>query len=537
MATISHSTKKLIQQYLLWNKSLQSKEDAPTIHVDEVASTMAAFYEKIRGVVDWREEHLLRKTAIERILKRRLFFKKNGEQIAALFVQELIRGGHFPNDTVPENQIQDIQRSIDKYIFILENSPVPPRTKQKSQLHSWILGIAACEIEEILSSPIKENALIDYMTDAMQARIKVREGLFVIGGLKETTKRTQIYIAVQRALFRLDPPIISYHLLKKKFSDWSILSLPDLQEQEIAQRIYAIWTNITKELNHPLSHKFYKVCERYDTPYLLFGDILTEDPTKAQQKISQPETLENLIKESYNKRAKTLKSRISRAAVYATISIFLTNMLVLYALEIPFTLIIMGQPFGWTSRLISVLGPTLLMFFLIFTIKLPKKENLQMAIVETMKIVYQNKREDVYEIKVPPKRGIILKTIITFFYFLCFCLSYGLILWALQQFQVPIITQATSLAFISLIAFAGIKLREKSKELQIIEEKEGFFHFMGDLFSIPIVQIGKRLSCWWTKNNALALLFVSLIDMPFQLFVEFLEQWRYFLKEKREEIH
>jgi hypothetical protein len=25
--------------------------------------------------------------------------------------------------------------------------------------------------------------------------------------------------------------------------------------------------------------------------------------------------------------------------------------------------------------------------------------------------------------------------------------------------------------------------------------------------------------------------------MPFQVFVEFLEQWRYYLKEKREEIH
>jgi len=27
-----------------------------------------------------------------------------------------------------------------------------------------------------------------------------------------------------------------------------------------------------------------------------------------------------------------------------------------------------------------------------------------------------------------------------------------------------------------------------------------------------------------------------LIDMPFLVFVEFIEQWRYFLKEKKEEI-
>ncbi len=537
MSILSQPTKKLISQYQSWQKSLQPKEETATIHVDEVASTVAAFYEKIRGVVDWQEEHLLRKRAIERILKRRLFLNKNGEEISASLVLELIRGGHFPNDFIPETKIGETQKLIDKYIFILENAPPLPKKKTKIQLYDWILGIAACEIEEILSPPLKENALIDYMTEIMQASIEVREGIFVIKGLTEAEKNTQIYIAVQQALFRLDPLIISYHLLKKKYSGWLDFSLSELQKQEIAQNIYAIWENIEKDLNHPLSHKFYKICEKYDTPYLLLGDILAEDPTGAQQKISQPETLENLTKGAYNKRAKTLKSRIARAAIYATLSIFLTNVLVLYALEIPFTLYVMKEPFGWISRLISVLGPTLLMFFLIATIKLPKKENLQRVIMETMKIVYQNKREDIYEIKAPSKKGIVLKTIITFFYFLTFCLSYGLIIWILQKFQVPIITQATSLVFVSLIAFAGIKLREKSKELQIIEEKEGFFHFMGDLFSVPVVQIGKRLSGWWTRNNAVAILFISLIDMPFQTFVEFLEQWRYFLKEKKEEIH
>ena len=76
MPQLSQSTQKLIQQYQDWYRSLQPKEGISTIHVDEVASKVAAFYEKIKGVVDWREEHLLRKQAIERSLKRRIFFKE-----------------------------------------------------------------------------------------------------------------------------------------------------------------------------------------------------------------------------------------------------------------------------------------------------------------------------------------------------------------------------------------------------------------------------------------------------------------------------
>ena len=70
MAQLSQSTKKLINPYQQWHQSLQSKEGRITIHVDEVASKVAAFYEKLRGIIDWKEEHLMRRAAIIRKLKR-----------------------------------------------------------------------------------------------------------------------------------------------------------------------------------------------------------------------------------------------------------------------------------------------------------------------------------------------------------------------------------------------------------------------------------------------------------------------------------
>jgi len=110
MPELSQATKKLIQKYQSWYVSLQPKEGISTIHVDEVASKVAAFYEKIRGVVDWREEHLMRRAAIERILKRRLLLQKNEDDLASSFIYELIRGGYFPNNKIDEIKIEQPQQ-------------------------------------------------------------------------------------------------------------------------------------------------------------------------------------------------------------------------------------------------------------------------------------------------------------------------------------------------------------------------------------------------------------------------------------------
>jgi len=536
MAELSYLTQKLISQYQYWYQSLQPKGRVSTIHVDEVASKVAAFYEKIRGIVDWREEHLMRRAAISRMLKRRLLLAKVGGTIAESLVLELIRGGHFPNDKIPESKIEETQKIIDKYVFILQNSPAPPKEKLKTQFINWLLDIAACEIEEVLSPSKRERALIEYMMESLKESVRVKETkVLVFGGMSEEEKNTQLYVAVQRALLKLDSPIITYHLLKRRYSQWA--DLPLLQLQEITQNIYSIWDNLEKELNHPLAEKFYKVCEKYDTPYLLLGDILTEESTaEIAEKISKPEILEELIKKVYNKRLSTLKKRLSRAAIYSTLSILLTNALSLYILEIPLAKLITGT-FRPITIVVDILGPTFLMFLLTVTIKPPSKSNLQAVIMETMKIVYQREKVDIYEIKVSKKKGVIVKFLIVLLYLIGALISLGVIVAIFQWAGFPPTSVVINIIFVALIAFAGLAIRNRAEELTVEEKRVSFVGFLFDILFLPVVGLGRWMSNKWKKYNAIAAFFTALIDMPFQLFVEFFEQWRFFLKEKKEEIH
>lgn len=540
MPNISQPTQKLIERYQQWNQSLRPKEGSPTIHVDEVASKVAAFYEKIRGVIDWREEHLLKTGAIERMLKRRLFGQMDiangnfqGEKVAESFVLELIRGGIFPNDKIEEVKIKKIQEIIDKYVYIANNGPKNPQ-KSKLRLYHWLSSIAACEIEDELNPSTKESALIAYMYGLMKEKIMINESVMKLKGALQEEKNIQIYIAVQKSLFKLDSQAISYHLLKYKYQNWQNLSHEELSK--ISNDIFTIWQEIEKDLNHPLADKIYQICERYDTPYLILGDIIAQDSDSAKEKISDPESLETLTRKAYTSRLKTLKLRLGRAAFYATVSIFITKIALALAVEIPLDKYLLGD-FNYLAIAIDAFFPPLLMFFLIITIKPPKKENLELVIMELMKLVYPRAKEEIYEIRIDRKRGFIISSLVSLVYALSFIVSLGIIILCLYKLNFPIISYFIFIIFISLIAFTGTRLRQRSKELHVAQEKEGFLTIVLDLFALPLVQLGKWLMAKWKKYNIIAAIFNALIDMPFSIFVEFLEQWRYFLKEKKGKIH
>ncbi len=539
MPEISPNVRELINQYAVWKTSLRPKEGVSTIHVDEVASKVAAFYERIRTIIDWKEEHLMRRAAIIRKLKRKFFDLElnnfSTENIAEPLVLEFIRGGFFPNDKIEESKIGEVQRVIEKYVFILRNNPENKKGKAALQFYNRLLEIAACEIEEILAPSIKEMALIDFMFSEMKSRIKVQEELYKKGHLKPEDTDILIYIAVQEALFKLDEPIISYNLLRYKYPFWNNPS----QEQllVIAQEMYHLWKKIEADLQHPLLRRFYSICEKYDTPYLLLGDVLANASNieTITEKIEEPPALEGMVKSAYTKRLAELKKKIRRAAIYSTTSIFITKILSLLILEIILAKLL-GSHVDAVSIAVDVAIPTMLMCALVIMVNPPSKKNMNIAIVETMKITYIKEKKDVYDIKQRRTRSILIRSLLSFIYLLGACVSFGALFWVFNYFQFPISSIAINIVFIALILFAGSSVRERSHELTIEEESEGIFGFIADILFLPVTGVGKWLSTTWKQYNAITAFFNALIDMPFSTFIEFLEGWRYFIKEKKEEM-
>jgi len=526
-----------LNRYTIYLQNKKRKSSESKIVVDEISSQVASLYERIRKVVDWKEEHLMRRIAIERVIKRRLFLKKKVENLAEPLVLELIRGGHFPNNFIEKSKIQKVQSLIERYSFILNHHPALPKGKTTSQFYSQIFKIAACEVEELLNPPSyqKVDILISYMRDVMRKRIVIGQEVRKKTKIQEREKDILIYIAVQQALIKLDKPIITYNLLKRYYPGW----FRDDEEsiRNINQRVHLILKTIDHYLSHPLIDKFYNICEMYDTPFLLLGDVVFKNSAEfAKDSLSQPKVLKKLIQEAYEARLSTLKKRMYRSALYSTISVFLTNVFSLYIIEIPFTKFVTGH-FNLISSLVDIFVPTFLMALLVFSIKLPPKNNFDLIMNEVNKIVYGGYEETKCEVELYPGKSFILKIIFGFLYLLSFIICLGAIIFFLYKIHFPILSYFIFIIFTSLILFTGSLIRKRARELHMTKEKEGLLSFIIDPFTLPIIYFGKWLSSKWQKYNIVGVFFVILIDSPFVLFVEFLEQWRYFLREKKERIH
>ncbi len=526
---------------IFWAKKQKQKAKPATIHVDEIASKLAVFYEKIRKIIDWKEEHLLRRATIERILKRKLISEISGvnllpnaqpKKIAEPLIKELIRGGHFPNDSIPREKTGRVEQSLEKYIYLMENNPLTSsnHVKKKINLYNWTIEIAACEIEEILDPAWKENFLLNFMTKSMNERTELSPEI----DLSQREKEQQLYIAVQRSLFSLGDGIITYHLLKVNHPDW----INNKQEtyQTFSNKIFDIWDNIENDLNHPLGNKFRKICETYDTIYLILGDILEKrkDLNQTIKKFSHPKTLIKLIKNAYQERLSTLKGRLVRAAIYSTLSILVASIVSLFIAEIPLAKLVYGE-FRPLAIIVDLLLPAAVMFLLVIIIRPPPEENEKKVIEEIEKVVYRQDETDIYEIR-KHKRGFLAKLLISFLYALTTLISIGLVFFLFYVAKVPATSLFVDTLNVSMVVFAGLLIRQQAKELTI-KEKTTFWQFILDILSVPVAKLGQWLSNKWKEYNIVSVFLTVLVDMPFSSLIKFIEDWNSFIKEKKAELH
>ena len=266
------------------------------------------------------------------------------------------------------------------------------------------------------------------------------------------------------------------------------------------------------------------------------GDIFSKsEPEKIMLEMENPAALESAVRGAYSKRLKELKTKIRRAAVYSTASIFITKILTLIILEVILARLFSGH-LNFLSLLADILIPTVLMAVLVVTIRPPSAKNMTLATMETMKIVYKKDTTDVYEIKAARKRGVATRLMLSFIYLLGAVVSFGFIYWVFSALQFPITSIIINIIFIALILFAGTAVRSRSEELTIEGESNSVFMFFSDLLLLPIAGVGRWMAHKWKRYNAITAFFNALIDMPFSVFIEFLERWRYFIKDKKEEM-
>ncbi len=491
------------------------------LRVTHIGSSVGGFYEKLRNVIDYKDEHLLRRNAIERILKRRLLFK-NGEPNGEGLVKELTWAGYLKNETVGHSIVEKIDRAVEKHgkLLGLSISGV-----NGNSLRGWLLGVLSAEVDEILVPQVIEEALNRAMFRLMAEKLKLRDTV------NNEDRDVQIFLGVRKALFREDLATVRYHLLLTYVPEWGE-AYGETQEKLI-QSFPTLYPKLEGQIKNPLNSRLAKFFQPLTPPFLIIKDVI-ERSENFETLISDHDEFSYQIEKACERRYHFARVKLSRSILRSTIYIFLTKMTLAYLLEMPADLYLYGKikllPLG-----INIAFPPILMFMVGSSIKIPGRENTERIRKMVSDIVYQAETPALFpeKFEVP---NFAFGRIFGGLYFVGFIVSFGLIIYLLQLLRFGFPSIVLFLFFLSVVSFFAYRIRLTAREYMVLGQKEGIISSLIDFFTLPFLQMGHWLSSEFSKINIFMFVLDFIIEAPFKAFIEVAEDWIRFLKQKKEEI-
>lgn len=525
----SEPINRLLEAY--WRRPIQAPEnpEEQKIKVQMTISRLAFVYEKIRNVIDYKDEHLIRKNAIERMLKRRLYTEEKKEHFGMLLVHELIRAGYLKNNTLPEHVISDIDIIIEKYLRTLLVL-VPNRlTKKRRSAANWILSVCATEIEHALVPQIKQDALVESMYSVL------RQDVDLANDISDPTERDlQVYIAIHRALIKSDLPIIRYHLLNFYLPGW--LEGDPRSIEYFTKNFDVLKDAIEYQANHPFGDRLFRFVKRFSVLFVILSDLLEKHGSNFQYLIHNPEEFEKEIRKACALRYRRAQVRLRRSYVRTIIYVFFTKMLLALLLELPYEIYFLSAR-NYTPLLINIIFHPFLMFLIAVSIRLPSEKNTDKIVELLQKIVHENPHEGfLYRKKKSFARSSIMAAVFNVVYAIMFLVTFGAIVYVLILLNFNIVSILLFLFFLSVISFFGMKLRSQVKELIIIDRKDSLISALVDFVSLPILRVGQWVAAKTPKVNLFLFILDFIIEAPLKMFMDVIEDWISFQREKKEEI-
>ena len=553
--SITNGAKKIFQSIYREQHQPASDDEAAKIKVSELISKMAFYYEKIRNSVDYKEEYLLRKGAILRILKRQVLIEgsltgqkqENPLKIASNLLIELIRAGYLPNNKLPEKLIKEVSDILERYIelknrsleqiatsgqfFNKEIKQIKNEMEAKTDVTNWIIGMAASEIEERLSYSQSLEATVGYLYQVLNHNISLPGDLPYDDDLS-----IQIYLGIYRNFLKLnDEDVLSYVLLKYYYPTWSEIKLSEISL--IAERINRLRQLIYHQMHHPLKPQLNKIVHRYTVYFSILKDVIEENPQKVFEEIkTDPKSFNRKIKQACAKRYKMAKKKLWRSAIRSIIYIFLTKSVFAALLEIPATQFL-GEQLNALALSINISFPALILFIVVSTARLPGANNTEKIIKGIHEIIFTEKaRQQPIILRRPAQRSPIISFIFSIIYIITFFLSFGLVVWILNKLQFTWVSMIIFLFFLVFAAFFAVRIRRGPKSLVVVESRESILSFLWNFFYIPVISTGKWLSGKFSRINVFVFILDFIIEAPFKIFVAVAEEWTKYVKERKEEL-
>ncbi len=496
-----------------------------TVSVNPLVAEIATWYEKFRTSMDYREDEVILRSTIERILKRRLAFGGNGQAVAAPLIRELVWARYFPDSTIVESQVTQVVDEIDLYLK-LENEFHKRHRINRGKVNEWILHLLSSEIEHIL----KPNDPKDIMSNFIFGIFK---NLVTIPDDSDETKNIQVFIAVRRAYANDDIAFLRYHLFKQYFAKLTTNSI-----DKVAEHFPAALEQIGYQFNYPLKDRIYSYVKNQSIPFLILDDVLRKHKGKAFSVTSHEELLNAEVLAACSARYKAISGKVKRAIIRSVIFIFFTKAVFALFVEGTFERMLYGRIL-WSSIAINTMTPPVLMIIVGLLIKSPSRENSVKISRKINTVLYDETmllNKPLILKKKAASTNPLLWIVFAVLWLTTLVLSLGAIVFILNKLHVNPLSQAIFVFFLAIVSFVSFRINRTAHMYILKDKKDNFGSLVFDFFFMPVIQVGRRITLGISQINILLFMFDFIIETPFKGIFAFFEQWFSFLRTQREKL-
>jgi hypothetical protein len=467
--------------------------------------TLARVYERARNALEYRADNLVRRAAIERILRRRLLLNKDPKSLADNLLTELRWAKYLSPEELKGATKINLERVLEKYTSYLHGI--------LSQ--EWIAKIASAEIEELF------NLNTDYNQFTLFAFQIIRQKV----AIDDENLDLLVYFAVDKVYAGCDDEQIAYHILKLA------------GENVTKEKLEEAWRLFMLAKNHKALSRIIKFVRRQMPPLILLRDIYFYYPQNFREVVSDINKFQKYAEEVLENQLEQMSGQINTAAIRSVVYVFLTKMVLAIGLETPFEIFIFGH-LNKFALVLNMIFPPFIMWVATTQIRLPSQKE-KTALINRTWYILQNfdllkDEEDILtDIEEKKDKGF-LYWIFSILYAIFFVGVFAAIFFVLGKIGYRLFSELVFIFFLTVIAFFAYRINQTAK-IYSWKENGNEESSLLSILSLPILAIGSRLSVGLSKLNFLAFILDFILEAPFKLILGFVDNWVQFLSFKKEE--
>ena len=480
-----------------------------SLEISKVISTAAGFYEKVRYMVDYREEHTIRRSAIERIL-RRILFIQNSRPTGTLLLQELIEAKYVTTEIVGQQMIAEVDAVLAQYLVLLNGARIQTRQMRH------VVSFAASAVDAVLS-PVA-HAIDTGNAEAFYATVRAA---ISIPSESSALLDTQVYCACYRALLSSDDEMLAYALWRH--------ATTALTPEQCAEQLSALIASIEFALKDEMQWTLARRIKDEAIFFRVIREIVREKGSGAHVILADRGRIASFTHEFLDARLAIEQARIQRSGVRAVLYLLMTKLILVAVVEWPYEHFILGSV-NYVPLAINAIFHPLLLFGLTRRVGVPGRKNTEAIIDGVFQIanvgaprsltVREGRRAGVF--------GII--------YFLMTLGLFGGVAGLLQLLDFTIVGGALFVLFLALVMYFAFRVRYRAAQWKVSAEESGVF-FVWQLLALPIVRAGQWLSRTFSSINIIVVVMDFILETPFRLLLNFSHQFLLYMREQADGVY